>query len=306
MSSTFVAGYDGSDASRAAVRLAKRLGQHLDARVLVIHVYEPVPFVAGKGENDGARRALQEDIRAAAEHLLDELGEPGVEKRAIPAWSPARGLHDVAEKEGASLMAVGAKPRGPLGRLIHGNVADRLLHGAPCPVAAVPARKGERLSTIAVAYDGGNEARAALRAAQALASAARARLVLLAAMEPDALPAAMAVEALADAEARRRERLQRQLDEAVSHLPAALEVEARVVPGLGAAAIVFACEQGEVDVLVCGSRGYGPLRSVLVGSFSRYLVDHAPCPVLVVPRSAAPQIERLAEVAGVVDVDAPA
>lgn len=41
----------------------------------------------------------------------------------------------------------------------------------------------------------------------------------------------------------------------------------------------------DIDLLVAGSRGYGPVRGVLPGAVSRYLVDNAPCPVLVVPRS---------------------
>ncbi len=42
---------------------------------------------------------------------------------------------------------------------------------------------------------------------------------------------------------------------------------------------------GDADLLVCGSRGYGPLRSVLLGDVSRHLVEHARCPVLVVRRA---------------------
>ena len=41
------------------------------------------------------------------------------------------------------------------------------------------------------------------------------------------------------------------------------------------------------DLLVCGSRGYGPLHSVLVGGVSHALVNHAACPVLVLPRPPA-------------------
>lgn len=42
----------------------------------------------------------------------------------------------------------------------------------------------------------------------------------------------------------------------------------------------------DVDLLVTGSRGYGTVGTVLLGSVSRHLVDHAQCPVLVVPRPA--------------------
>ena len=43
----------------------------------------------------------------------------------------------------------------------------------------------------------------------------------------------------------------------------------------------------EVDLLVVGSRGYGPLRTVLLGGVSGPLIRSATSPVLVLPRSAA-------------------
>ena len=44
-------------------------------------------------------------------------------------------------------------------------------------------------------------------------------------------------------------------------------------------------ELDEVDVLFCGSRGYGPARRVLLGGVSTRLVRRARRPVVVVPRS---------------------
>ena len=43
-------------------------------------------------------------------------------------------------------------------------------------------------------------------------------------------------------------------------------------------------ELDEVDVLFCGSRGYGPARRVLLGGVSSQLVRQARSPVIVVPR----------------------
>jgi nucleotide-binding universal stress UspA family protein len=46
-------------------------------------------------------------------------------------------------------------------------------------------------------------------------------------------------------------------------------------------------DEHEVDLLVCGSRGYGPMRRVLLGGVLRKLIRRAACPVVVVPRGAA-------------------
>src|SRR5262249_10206696 len=52
----------------------------------------------------------------------------------------------------------------------------------------------------------------------------------------------------------------------------------------------------EVDLLVVGSRSYGPWQRLVVGSTSDYLERHARCPLLVMPRaSGAAAGERRAE-----------
>ncbi len=48
-----------------------------------------------------------------------------------------------------------------------------------------------------------------------------------------------------------------------------------------------------VDLLVCGSRGYGPVRAVLLGAVSRRIVTEARCPVAVLPRGRGSRLESL-------------
>jgi hypothetical protein len=48
-----------------------------------------------------------------------------------------------------------------------------------------------------------------------------------------------------------------------------------------------------LDLLVCGSRGYGPLRAVLLGSVSRVVTSAAACPVIVLPRGVRASLEAL-------------
>ena len=48
-----------------------------------------------------------------------------------------------------------------------------------------------------------------------------------------------------------------------------------------------------LDLLVCGSRGYGPLRAVLLGGVSRRLAAEAQCPVIVLPRGVKASLDAL-------------
>jgi nucleotide-binding universal stress UspA family protein len=46
----------------------------------------------------------------------------------------------------------------------------------------------------------------------------------------------------------------------------------------------------DLDLVICGSRGYGPARVVLLGSVSHALAFHARCPVLILPRGSAAEL----------------
>ena len=61
-----------------------------------------------------------------------------------------------------------------------------------------------------------------------------------------------------------------------------LAADATVMSGRPATVIVDQARELRVDLVVVGSRGRGPLASLLLGSVSAEVVDHAPCPVLVV------------------------
>ena len=70
-----------------------------------------------------------------------------------------------------------------------------------------------------------------------------------------------------------------QANERVSQLPG---VDATAVYGL--AGEELAAFGDEVDLLVVGSRSYGPWRRLVLGSTSNYLERHARCCLLVLPR----------------------
>jgi nucleotide-binding universal stress UspA family protein len=60
-----------------------------------------------------------------------------------------------------------------------------------------------------------------------------------------------------------------------------IRISAAVISGRPATAIVDAAQSLEIDLVVVGSRGYGLIERMLLGSVSAEVVDHAPCPVLV-------------------------
>jgi nucleotide-binding universal stress UspA family protein len=67
-----------------------------------------------------------------------------------------------------------------------------------------------------------------------------------------------------------------------------VEIRSRVVQGHPAEVLPEAATGAEM--LVLGSRGHGTFAGILLGSVSQHCVQHAPCPVLVVPQD-RPQIQ---------------
>ena len=290
MSQTFIAAYDGSGASRAAVAFAVELAAAQDAEVVAAHVYpqlKPIGLRGGVGDKE-----MQTSLHDSGRAVLEGLDVDGVSRRILLAGTPAQALHDLAEEEHAALVAVGVTHRRHVGRVAPGSVGSNLLHGAPCPVLAVPAdRELGPIRTIVAAYDEGAQARSALARAAELARENDARLIVVAAFEPEVF-AGPAMIAASDLDELLRGELRTRVQADVEGL-AGVAIETRVVPG--PAAEVIAQEAEGADLIVIGSRGYGPRHSVLVGGVSRKLVDNAPCPVLVVPRVPETAADRVVE-----------
>jgi nucleotide-binding universal stress UspA family protein len=74
--------------------------------------------------------------------LIDTLAAVGIEHsvRDIPAGDDyAEGLIAIAEEAAADMIVIGLRRRSPVGKLILGSNAQRILLDAPCPVLAVKA-----------------------------------------------------------------------------------------------------------------------------------------------------------------------
>jgi nucleotide-binding universal stress UspA family protein len=236
-------------------------------------------------------REAQRAVNKVAGELERGMRDPiALTARVVEApSSPAAALHEVAEREGASVLVIGSSRRGSARRVLPSAVTDRLLHGAPCPVAVAPvglsiddALRAPRV--IAVAVTDTDDGRAALAAADALVGAAHARARVLAVGEP--MPELMAGTLTPAEQALARQGLDKAAKTTLDHALAAIKhkegAEAKLLSGSVADALAEAASKH--DLLVCGSRGHGPLRTLVLGSVSHELVRKARCPILVVPR----------------------
>lgn len=282
-----IIGYEPTPQGEDALALGRIFAETLAARPVVATA---LPWARSVMGPDDLERALEFDTSELFAVARDRLRPLDVETSAIADPSPGSALFHLAETEVASLVVVGSSHRGPVGRVMPGSVAESLLHGATCAVAVAPRDFSQevdrRLRRIAVAFDGSAEAWAALETAIAIAERVHGSLGLFTVAEPPryGLATSMAILRAAefhDAERREKERI---LELALHRIPSSLQVESRLL--VGDAGPTLAQAAADFDLLVAGSRGYGPLRRTILGSASAKLVRSAACPVLVLPRGA--------------------
>jgi nucleotide-binding universal stress UspA family protein len=236
--------------------------------------------VAGYEDNERG-----EDARVLAERVVErdggELKVINVEK-----GSPADALQALAERGEADLIVLGSTHHAHIGSVAPGSVAEHLLHGARCRLIIAPKgyAKGDhsqdRLRVVAIGYDGMAESQAALEEAARLATKFGGSMKVIGVATPvPAVGAAAAAQAGPEA----GPDFQTRLHQAVAELPDELRALPVLEHGDPVRKLLEAAEVG-VDLLVLGSRGFGPVMRLLIGSVSSRVIRGAPCPVMVVPR----------------------
>jgi nucleotide-binding universal stress UspA family protein len=288
---TVIVGVDGSDQSADALALAVTLAGLLDARLspVFVHPYGPFSGTLPEWKYEELVTELADSVHAQMRALNLPVADRRL--RIVTGRSASAGLQRTAESEHAVVIVVGGSHRSRLGRVLPGGTAERLLAGAPCPVAIAPrgyAHDRQPPIFVGSAYDGSAESHAALSWATELARSADLRLRLLSVHErlpPVTVPAAAGLP-LTSVNDTLRDELWRRLTEAeASAREGGLEVTGALLDGDPAHALAAASVH--LDLLVLGSRGYGPLGAVLLGNVSSALVRTASCAVVVVPRSAS-------------------
>lgn len=128
---TIVVGFVPTKEGRAALARAVEEARGRSARLVVIN------------SSRGSRDLGDETSRSAEEELqriTTELTADGVEvevRQLVRGNEPAEDLIAVANETGADLIVIGLRRRTPVGKLILGSNAQRILLDAPCAVLAV-------------------------------------------------------------------------------------------------------------------------------------------------------------------------
>jgi len=289
---SIVIGHDGSDSGDDGATLGAQLAHATGETPIIVAVYpEENPIGAGRVDAEWVAymRQQAEEVREHARRFLEGRGVQA-EYRVVGSSSAAHGLDDIAEAESASMIVVGSSPRGARRRISPGSTGERLLHGAICPVAVAPRGMRERppdtpVRRIGVAYIDSPEAGEARRVAAELAAATNASLTLYTVVGPRSEVVAPVIGRDAEISFLKsvREGARAALDEALAALPQGVTATAELLEG-DVIDELASLDEREIDVLVMGSRGYGPVRRVLLGGVARKLIRRAACPLIVVPR----------------------
>ena len=281
-------GIDGYPEGRDAAALAAGLSRATGADVLLVAILSDPLVVPAAGLGWKALHKQAETTLAEVRNTL----VPGARAVIETDVSVARGLERVVGREHCDILVVGSSRHGVDGSVRIVKRARQLIGAAGCVLAVAPrglVEDGElKITRIGVGYDAGPESEAALSLAGSIARAAGAELNIRAVIDGRiptfGLAGARGESVVAEWEELIKadvELLRLKTVEAAKRVGADARVEA-----LSARPAHALLELGaDVDLLVIGSRRWGAVARLLLGSTGEVLMHDAACPVIVVPRA---------------------
>jgi len=283
MFNNVLVGVDGRSGGRDAIALAAQLLAH-DGKLTLAHVRQgelnPIHALTPK--------LLSEERTSSDEMLERERSHGGVEAEllSLTALSAGRALHEQAESQHADLIVVGSCSRGTIGRVMLGDDTRAALNGAPCAVAIAAHGLAENptIARIGVAYNRSPESQTALTTARTLANERDTSVHALQVLGIPLYGVGLFAIPIADTTDER-------LKEANQPFEELADVQAQAIYGVlpGEELAAFG---DDLDLLVVGSRSYGPLKRLVLGSTSDYLERHAHCSLLILPRAPVRDIDE--------------
>lgn len=263
---------DGSEHALLGVQYGIGLAKQHEASLIGLHVVDirllEGPFLRDISASLGTAPyvnyqnnmslILEEKGKAALDDFAVRCEKSGVQfQRTQLTGSVAHTIIEQSELADLVVMGRGGEHGEWLGGLI-GSTTEAVVRHAKCPVL-VTGRKEARIQRFVVAYDGSPHAKHALQFATSIGEAWLVPFEVVAvSKDGDGIIA-----------------------EARSYLDAHdLAVEYTVLDGDPRDAIVDFARDRQADLLVMGAYGHSKVRELLLGSTTQYVINHAPCPVL--------------------------
>lgn len=130
---TVVVGYVPKPEGEAALAKAIEEAKLRGTKLVVVNSHR------GGQDFDAAAARRAESEMDAVKQKLDDAGIEHDLRQLVRGFEPAEDLISIAEANGAELIVIGLRRRSPVGKLILGSNAQRILLDAHCPVLAVKA-----------------------------------------------------------------------------------------------------------------------------------------------------------------------
>lgn len=272
-----IVGYDGSPESKAAIAWAAGVAQRR-RRTLVV-------ATATGTDSDDAQRASS--LAQQGAELAQQEADINVHALS-PETGVVKALVELSRE--AELLVMGHRGRGRLRGALLGSAAFSVTLHAQCPVAITRENiKGipSPDAPIVLGVDGSPESHAAAREAASLASQTGATLRMVVAHNAPAsspwLVAQYPDQFSEDSAPRGQEQaiaIAQEAGKNIGEIYPEVPIEMAVIPGRPERALVDAAE--DASLIVVGARGRGDFASLLLGSVSRDVIQHADCTVYVV------------------------
>ncbi|HEX6261826.1 MAG TPA: universal stress protein [Actinomycetota bacterium] len=252
-----VVGTDGSETAGRAVDRAARLSKDLGSTLILVTASAPIGMID----------TVAEEIAVAAR---DRVRAKGIEAEAVvQEGDPAEVLTAVAAAQDAGLVVVGDQGLGRARRFRLGGVAERVAVMAPCDVLIVETQnpreeppEGPLYRRLLVGTDGSPTATAAVQRAYDFGMMIGVGVLVATVTDDDVLAAI-------------------HLEDARKIKPRALGVEAKVLRGEPAKALVKEADREGCELIVVGNRGLTGARRVLLGSIPSRVAHRADRDVLI-------------------------
>lgn len=288
---TIVFGVDGSESANRALAWAVDQAVAEHRALTLAHAIPPVGAV-GLDQAGVDQRIGMEAGRTEGHELLR------VARRSVAERAPNLEMHDVlrvvdprelllAMSTDAAMVVLGSRGRGPVRSLLLGSVGVALSRHARCPVVIHrPSNPGKVRHGVLVGVDGTAHSQAALEFAFAQASLRRLPLTVLHSFWDS--QAAVAGPHRVDAHSSEFEDQRLLIAESVSGMGEKfpdVRVEIELARGYAGECLVRMGER--MNMIVVGAHHAGAISGIVFGSAATAVVEHATCPVAVVPTTQA-------------------